>query len=674
MNVKYSKDRVYCANYMKRHRRKVHFRKNFVRVSSLDEGLLNSVLTPEQFREVHDADYLCHNCCRHIKEGGSLPGDTSIDASSCPLDTSFVDEGETVESLNTTLTSSFENISPLKPPSQVKEKSVESYAKRKHSEIVEAFSENLQKKISSVYGGPSSKQDAACNLCPEWIQHLRLALRSAASYQERCRLLTLVPTSLSKQDILSLIPEATKHLIDRARKLRAEAGVYARPDPYAGHGLKEEDVALAVRYYTDDDLDCSVQSPEKRDVVSVYIEGNKVHRTKRYMTRTIRETYKIFRDAHPDATVGPSKFYSLRPKWVKCTPYREECLCIYCANFTLCLTAIRNASGVCFAPSSAKSFFLCSEPSARCMLRECKDCSEKRGLTLSDLSVDEDDEITFATWEKGDLIRRDIGAPAFLNEVTNIILKYIPHEYIRGIQRVAIAAAKSSLVTRSVVFLFDFAENWSVVIPRAVQGYHWRNQQVSIFTCVVTTCKRTYSFAVISDDTCHDSSHALAALNLIQDWLDENAPIFTTAIFVSDGAASHFKNRYQLHEFLEKTHVTRWIFSATGHGKGAADGIGGLVKHLASTHNLRSSSTDIINSAATMVTALTPKIEKTVLLLLDATKLEAFRAAKKEEWTALRPATGIQSAHMWSKTTDARGQVAPIMSRTAGECASRTVS
>lgn len=119
----------------------------------------------------------------------------------------------------------------------------------------------------------------------------------------------------------------------------------------------------------------------------------------------------------------------------------------------------------------------------------------------------------------------------------------------------------------------------------------------------VGTC--THSFAAISEDLHHDSSHALLATRATEDWLDKDSPLVANIIYVSDGAASHFKNRYRLYK-LEKSSFTSatWLLTETGHGKGPRDGICGIVKHQATTHNLRSPESDAIMSAQDTVESL----------------------------------------------------------------------
>ena len=47
---------------------------------------------------------------------------------------------------------------------------------------------------------------------------------------------------------------------------------------------------------------------------------------------------------------------------------------------------------------------------------------------------------------------------------------------------------------------------------KAVQGNHWVNDQISIFTAVSYQGDSTQSYAVISDNRQHDSAYALLAV------------------------------------------------------------------------------------------------------------------------------------------------------------------
>ena len=57
----------------------------------------------------------------------------------------------------------------------------------------------------------------------------------------------------------------------------------------------------------------------------------------RFMEMSIAETYQHFKEHYPNCLIGRSKFYALRPKWVKLRSPLNKCLCIYHGNFYLLL-------------------------------------------------------------------------------------------------------------------------------------------------------------------------------------------------------------------------------------------------------------------------------------------------------------------------------------------------
>ncbi|KAH7941202.1 hypothetical protein HPB49_010958 [Dermacentor silvarum] len=251
--------------------------------------------------------------------------------------------------------------------------------------------------------------------------------------------------------------------------------------------------------------------------------------------------------------------------------------------------------------------------------------------------------------------------------VSAALAKWIVHNHIRKTQGKAIYDEKQCTQRGRIVFHFDFAENWTVVLPDKVQAYHWQKQQVSVFTCVVTTKKSTESFAIVSEDLNHDSAHACLALKKVTKWVDDNLPVYSKVTNVSDGAASHFKNRYRLYEFGKSDCPnTQWIFSATGHGKNACDGVGGLVKHQAMLNNLRTSPESAIRAAKDFVTILTEKLKGVHLMHLEEKEVDVFRDLKKNEWMKVPAFHGIQSWHAWqlSRSTEASPEL--YVARIAG--------
>ena len=62
-------------------------------------------------------------------------------------------------------------------------------------------------------------------------------------------------------------------MIRASQKLVKSKGLYKKPDPFSGNPVKTKIIELVKRYYLDDDLDWSWQSPNKNDVMNVKING-----------------------------------------------------------------------------------------------------------------------------------------------------------------------------------------------------------------------------------------------------------------------------------------------------------------------------------------------------------------------------------------------------------------
>ena len=54
---------------------------------------------------------------------------------------------------------------------------------------------------------------------------------------EKIKILTSISSSLTKNDISSLFPDITIHMIERAINLVQEKGVYSVPEAYTGHPI-----------------------------------------------------------------------------------------------------------------------------------------------------------------------------------------------------------------------------------------------------------------------------------------------------------------------------------------------------------------------------------------------------------------------------------------------------
>ena len=64
------------------------------------------------------------------------------------------------------------------------------------------------------------------------------------------------------------------YMIKRAKSLAQEKGVYSEPEAYTGHPIDERTKQIVMEYYIKDSFNCSRQSPNKSDVITVKINNN----------------------------------------------------------------------------------------------------------------------------------------------------------------------------------------------------------------------------------------------------------------------------------------------------------------------------------------------------------------------------------------------------------------
>ena len=144
----------------------------------------------------------------------------------------------------------------------------------------------------------------------------------------------------------------------------------------------------------------------------------------------------------------------------------------------------------------------------------------------------------------------------------------------------------------------DFSENYSFVLQDAAQGFHWNNSQATLHPFVayyVDAGKLCHlSYVAVSDCLHHDTTavylYQKAFIALLKRVLPRRSQP-QKIMYFSDGAGSQYKNRKNFvnlcHHKSDFGISAEWHFSATSHGKGACDGLGGTVKRLAARASLQ---------------------------------------------------------------------------------------
>ncbi len=98
--------------------------------------------------------------------------------------------------------------------------------------------------------------------------------------------------------------------------------------------------------------------------------------------------------------------------------------------------------------------------------------SRKSGITLDNEDCDE--EITFAVWEKGELIKKTVSFAIFLEELRSAAVKFSKHKTVNNFQKEEIRLKKQLVRENAdlVIMHVDFAENWGIILKNEIQSYH----------------------------------------------------------------------------------------------------------------------------------------------------------------------------------------------------------
>ena len=116
------------------------------------------------------------------------------------------------------------------------------------------------------------------------------------------------------------------YMIEKAKNLTQERGVYSEPEDSTDHPIEESTEEIVVKCYINDDFNCSRQSLNKSTVITVKINDKTEKNVKRFLTQSLKATYKAFKNDYPELKMGKLNFYILRPKYVLLTPIKEVCL------------------------------------------------------------------------------------------------------------------------------------------------------------------------------------------------------------------------------------------------------------------------------------------------------------------------------------------------------------
>lgn len=391
----------------------------------------------------------------------------------------------------------------------------------------------------------------------------------------------------------------------------------------------------------------SAKDPETNKPISV---------PKRLVIVPLREAYTFFKEKHPGVKIGLAKFAELRPaECILAGPAgtHNVCVCTIHQNVKLMIEGaglpIITAKTTCPINShiDCLNLILCKDTfrSPSCWLGHCSICGTTENLhkVLTEIfQKAEKQDVTYSQWvstDRSEIVSMTEPTSDFINKLCSKILILRRHSFIAKKQTRSFTHLKENLKNGEVLVQGDFAENYKIIVQDESQSFHWNNKQVTIhpFVCYYKNAKgelQHVSYVPISECNKHDSTAVWLfqekLIKFLKEFLKEQFDI-KKIIYFSDGCAGQYKNCKNFINlcYHETDHGIKaeWHFFATSHGKGACDGVGGIIKRMVRKASLQRAYKDQITDAWQVYTYLRDhgNFQKSGL------KVEYFREKDYEE-------------------------------------------
>ncbi|XP_064618059.1 LOW QUALITY PROTEIN: uncharacterized protein LOC135482139 [Liolophura sinensis] len=365
--------------------------------------------------------------------------------------------------------------------------------------------------------------------------------------------------------------------------------------------------------------------------------------------------------------ISYSLFCSLRPFHVMkpTAKDRETCQCRIHENFKFKMEAchqLKVISSSCI--DVALCNITCDMQKKACMYRECPNCESKE---LDFDLTDRGKQVSWTAWKtKRQEWEKKVNGETKVS-VTNITVKEreygtletlateLNNDIQRGSRHIfnithqykALRLLKNQLTDEEVMVHIDFSENYNCKYSEEIQSMHFgaSQRQITLHTGVAYTRSKTYSFCTMSDSLNHAPAAIWAHLQPVILHLKELEPNVNVIHFISDCPATQYRNKQNFYLFSNRIfqHGFRegtWNFLEAGHGKGAADSIGAVIKRTADKL-VSVQGKDIVNAEGLMAELV--KVNTSVKLFLISE--EIVDSLESELPSDLRPLSKTMQIH-----------------------------
>lgn len=344
----------------------------------------------------------------------------------------------------------------------------------------------------------------------------------------------------------------------------------------------------------------SILLPGKKDVV-----GRKEKKQRRVLTSSLKDLHKSYiQKCDREYRMSYRQFLRYRPFYITeaKSSDRNTCACYQHENMRLLIDSVTKRGLISTKSlSTLLSSIVCNTEEERCMHRQCPECCFDE-VQLGDHSPT--DTATWEQWEKEDVL---VGEKTYKNWVKKSkrgTLGELHDLFQRGLEEIAshqfnwlhqvqqFRHIKENLKNNEMVLHIDFSENYACKLYTEIQSFHFggNRQQATIHTGVAYSVSGSQCYATISESLRHDERAVWAHIKpVIEDFRKSQDHVIDTLHVLSDGPATQYRNRANCFlmssiPFTWGFKQLTWNFSERSHGKGAPDGVGGVLKRKADMH------------------------------------------------------------------------------------------
>jgi hypothetical protein len=242
-----------------------------------------------------------------------------------------------------------------------------------------------------------------------------------------------------------------------------------------------------------------------------------------------------------------------------------------------------------------------------------------------------------------------------VNEFSKKVEDYKTHFFLSKLQSRKKTEDLKNLPRGSAIVMVDFSENETVVPQDEAQSAYYSRLGLSVFTVQLYVTPDdpqggeilSRSICIASDNLEHTSSTTDMYMREVFNYISREFNHISNVIVWSDGAPSHFKNKFTIANLLnlERDYKIKiqWNFFATSHGKSPCDGIGGNIKRMV---NDRTRTQNLMIQCASQFVEEANKIgSKIEVWELAVSKIESSKAAFELWKDKVASITGIRSQH-----------------------------